>query len=278
MLSAASKLAARLHPVTAETLRACGKDAQRAIRQYRNIVYILVLVIIPISMLTFISNGISNAIKTEIATANDLVVTLHTKLSSAKPDEATNALLDLQQFAAAGRAARSRANQLNLMLLNSTRADDIKSDFEIRQGLFDKFDDVKAEVDRLTGEYQKIRSFANTVVDAASVWWGAVTATILPVLYALLGAGAAVLRAFTQHLDTKTFSPSYATPARFIIAAIAGVIIGLFGNLQIGEGLSPSPLAVAFLVGYAADIFFSLLEGSIPATKLAERPAGAPGT
>jgi len=39
--------------------------------------------------------------------------------------------------------------------------------------------------------------------------------------------------------------------------------VGLFSNLTIGQGASLSPLAVAFLIGYAADIFFSFLEGSM---------------
>jgi len=44
----------------------------------------------------------------------------------------------------------------------------------------------------------------------------------------------------------------------FFIALIGGMIVGLFGNIS---GTSLSPLALAFLVGYAADVFFSFLEG-----------------
>jgi hypothetical protein len=82
------------------------------------------------------------------------------------------------------------------------------------------------------------------------------------VLYALLGACAAVLRAFSKQVEARTFAPSYATPARFVIAGIGGSVVGLFNNVAIGQGLSLSPLAVAFLIGYATDIFFSFLEGS----------------
>jgi hypothetical protein len=70
-----------------------------------------------------------------------------------------------------------------------------------------------------------------------------------------------VLRAFTQQLTARTFAPSYATPARFYIAGIGGGVIGLFNNV-FGENLSVSPLAIAFLMGYATDIFFSFLEGT----------------
>jgi hypothetical protein len=120
---------------------------------------------------------------------------------------------------------------------------------------------LQMELDEMTRTYQGIRSYATRVTDDISLFWGAAGNFILPVLYALLGACAAVLRAFTQQLSTRTFSPSYATPARFYIAAIGGGVIGLFNNV-FGQNLSVSPLALAFLVGYGADIFFSFLEGT----------------
>ena len=118
------------------------------------------------------------------------------------------------------------------------------------------------ELDELTNSYQYIRAYAIRVGDEASLIWGAVGNFMLPPLYALLGACAAVLRAFTQQLGARTFAPSYATPARFVIAAIGGGAVGLFNNFLVGQNLSLSPFALAFLVGYAADIFFSFLEGA----------------
>ena len=46
------------------------------------------------------------------------------------------------------------------------------------------------------------------------------------------------------------------------MAVAKGEVVGLFSNFS--QGASLSPLALAFLVGYATDIFFSFLEGSIP--------------
>jgi hypothetical protein len=40
-------------------------------------------------------------------------------------------------------------------------------------------------------------------------------------------------------------------------------VIGLFNNFNLGEGASVSPLALAFLVGYAVDVFFTFLEALI---------------
>jgi type III secretory pathway component EscS len=42
------------------------------------------------------------------------------------------------------------------------------------------------------------------------------------------------------------------------IAVIAGLVVGLFNNFT--QGISLSPLAVAFLVGYGVEIFFSFLD------------------
>jgi len=39
---------------------------------------------------------------------------------------------------------------------------------------------------------------------------------------------------------------------------IAGLVVGLFNNFT--QGISLSPLAVAFLVGYGVEIFFSFLD------------------
>lgn len=46
----------------------------------------------------------------------------------------------------------------------------------------------------------------------------------------------------------------------FLIAAIGGFIVGLFTSFSVTQGVTLSPLAVAFLVGYSVDTFFSFLE------------------
>jgi hypothetical protein len=60
----------------------------------------------------------------------------------------------------------------------------------------------------------------------------------------------------------RTFTPSVTDSARFIIAAIGGGVVGLFSSsFAMGSAASLSPLAIAFLVGYGTDIFFSVLDG-----------------
>lgn len=271
LVTAITKLAAKLHPVTAETLRACREDAPRAIRSYKRIVYCLAGFIIPLSMISFIYTAISNSITADLKTANELAVTLHTQLDTS--NSANNnqpappgSLSALQQFAATMRAIYSRTRQLN-GFVPYMGWDPYKGSYDKMQlpaDLKNVTATLQNEVNDKTKVYQDVRLYATTVQDATSVVWGAVSSSILPVLYALLGACAFVLRSFTKQTETRTFAPSYATPARFIIAAIGGGVVGLFSNFTIGQGASLSPLAAAFLIGYATDIFFTFLEGSMP--------------
>lgn len=106
-----------------------------------------------------------------------------------------------------------------------------------------------------------MRYFGQSLVDDVAVFYGAISACILPVLYALLGTCAYLLRTFEQQIATRTYTPSAADLPRFLIAGIGGAVVGLFNNFALGQGASIPPLAIAFLVGYAVDVFFAFLEG-----------------
>jgi len=82
-------------------------------------------------------------------------------------------------------------------------------------------------------------------------------------MYALLGALAYLLRSYQDQVRTRTFTGSDTHVARFVIAAIGGGVVGLFKNFTTGDEASISPLAIAFLVGYAADVFFSFLDSFV---------------
>jgi hypothetical protein len=109
--------------------------------------------------------------------------------------------------------------------------------------------------------YQDIRSFARQTRQLNQVIYGAITAYVLPVAYSLLGACAFALRSMAAQTGTKTYQPSYSNRARLIIALIAGTVVGLFNNFT--QGVSVSPLAIAFLVGYAVEVFFSFLDAFV---------------
>lgn len=272
LATAITKLAALVHPVTAETLRACREQACSTIRNYRSMACALAFIILPLSMISFVYNGLSNAVTADLTSANTLAVNLHAQLSTAGTPAAStaalNSLPDLQQYAATIRSIRARTIQLAWFVPAQFDFKDGAEGkgvarLELDPSLSNNVPELVANLNRLTAAYQTVRSDAKAVQDSASLLYGAVGACILPVLYALLGACAYLLRIFSEQVATQTFQPTYATSARFVIAAIGGAIVGLFNNFSIGQGASLSPLAVAFLVGYAADIFFSFLEGSL---------------
>ena len=107
--------------------------------------------------------------------------------------------------------------------------------------------------------YQRVRYYAQSAEENATILTGAVATYILPVLYAILGAGACILRRIENQLRSSTLMGE-AHSARFMTAAIAGAVVGFF---NFGQGISVSPLAIAFLAGYAVDVFFTFLEGLI---------------
>ena len=331
LLAALTKLADELKPVTAESLEAsCGKLTKPTITTLRKWAGFLAIPIVVFSLLGFVTSSISSAIRTDITTANDLLVKLRSELGTDgaptagapgkpfPPGLSEGAVItQLQQYASTVRAIDARSRQLNWFVFNAERdpfaeyrwdSKDNKKQREEKQQkikagennqsildampdnekkLKDKFQlpvglpNMPKALDTLTTTYQDVRSFGQDVLDLVSVSYGAITTCLLPILYALLGTCAYLLRSFEEQLRTLTFTPSSrANWARFLIAGIGGAVVGLFSNFSITEGASISPLAIAFLMGYAVDVFFSFLEGLIqsftkPKTIPATKPAAA---
>ena len=278
LYEALTKLAVATKPVTAATLRASGFRARASLRFYQYTAICLAVVLIPLSILSFISSGLSTAITKDVSDGNELALALNSYISTPTPGAAPagqatetpmppDTRAKLQQFAAIMRGIDARAQQLNFMIgnvvldsqLDSVRAkpDTRKSLFELSAGLKNVADEVKQKIDF----YQDVRYFAKRTQEAAQLAYGAVAACILPILYALLGACASLLRTFADQTRSRTYLSSFANPARLLIAAIGGVVVGLFNNLNLGQAASLSPFGIAFLVGYASDAFFSFLDG-----------------
>jgi hypothetical protein len=159
------------------------------------------------------------------------------------------------------RAIDARGWQLNRFLAYSVVRgpswSENRNEFEIPPGIPDF---PKAVTDKIEA-YQNVRYFAQTVRETVSIIYGAMGTCILPVVYALLGACAYVLRLLEEQIKLRTYTKSNAHVARFLIAGIAGGVVGMFNNFYVGQSASVSPLAIAFLVGYSADVFFSFLQG-----------------
>lgn len=316
LLVALAKLAAELSPVTADSLRASRSNLTKpTIRSLRMWTGILAVPIILFSLLGFVSSSISNTIRTDITTANELLVKLRGELGTPEaptagtPDKPAlptglnegDVVTQLQQYASTIRAIDARSRQLNWFVFRAERdpfaryrwdpklsgkekedqaeqqnednQKKLKGKFQLTVGL----PNMPVDLDNLTTTYQDVRSFAQDILDLVSVYYGAITTCLLPVLYALLGTCAYLLRSFEEEVRTVTFTPSSrANWARFLIAGIGGAVVGLFGNFTMTQGASISPLAIAFLVGYAVDVFFSFLEGLLQAFTKRKGSASSP--
>lgn len=298
MLDVLARLAHQLKPVTPQSLRDCEEhDEKRAMRTYKLVAVVLALFIVPYSVATFVTSAISDAIRKDIVVANALAVKLtdelnvflpgatsvaptRTDIAQTRADRMTT-LKDLQQLAATTRAIDGRARLLSFFVCGLTHdpfadkrgnADELKSTFEVPLPL----PDLSAVAAHRIGVYQQVRYFAVATEEAASVFYGAMASGILPVLYALLGACAFLLRTFEQQVKARTFTLNDAHAARFVIAAIGGAVVGLFSNFTLTQSASIPPLAIAFLVGYAVDVFFSFLESLLQSVSRGKGAGSAP--
>jgi len=303
LLSALSDMARQVQPITAQSLRACAdpKQARIVVNRYTVIAAALCAVLLPFSVATFVSSAISDSIRKDTETANALALTLaereraiHAAVASATGDGASpsvtgispnDMLKELQQFTIAIRALNSHARELSLFAPSTALtppgkvARDQQLDAAEKGNKFElpvPLADLRAQADEAVAKiklYQSVRYRAVSAQETAAIWSGAVATCILPVLYAALGACAYLLRLFEEQIRNRTFTAD-GHRARFLIAGIGGLVIGLFTNFNVTEGGSLSPLALAFLVGYAVDVFFSFLEGLLRA--FGRTPAPAP--
>ena len=129
LLAALTKLAARLKPVTAESLEATNnrREIHPVQRSYWIVSICLVVCILFFSVLSFVTTAISKNIGADIETANDLAVKLRTQLGAppiagtsvvdlSQPPAGQNPVeivTELQQYASAIRAINARSRQLN---------------------------------------------------------------------------------------------------------------------------------------------------------------------
>ncbi|MGF6535961.1 hypothetical protein P3T20_006779 [Paraburkholderia sp. GAS206C] len=122
-------------------------------------------------------------------------------------------------------------------------------------------DDVDEGFQKIAA-YQDIRAMAVYGRDIILSLVGIVTGFVLPVLYSWLGACASILRRINNECSSNTFHPENSTVsnrAHVTCAIIVGIAIGLLSDLIEG-GKSFSPLAIAFVAGYASNKFFYFID------------------
>ena len=277
VLDALTVLSAKLKPVSGESLRVCEVDklATKTIRWFRVSAIVLVAIIIPFSIAAFVGLATCESIHKGIELANGLAVTLArlpppdttvalpTETGGNVRQHSESDLKELQQFAATIRDIDQKAMKLRWFTLN--HAGDLPAPLRSHPTVFQlpppKDLNVEREVTDKIELYQKVRAFAQNVQETVQVTFGAATSCVLPMLYALLGACAFLIRSFADQRRKRIFTSHSLRPARILIAAIGGLVVGLFGNFGEGHTAGLSPLAVAFMVGYGTDVFFFFIDG-----------------
>jgi hypothetical protein len=262
-LAAVTTLAEKLKPVSAETLRACEHQAQHTIQRYWKYSLLLGVPLIILSLLSFLANGLTKSITDDITRANALAIALIPVMQTPPTEQANKTfaadqqvVANLQQFAAVMRDSEAKSHQLGYFILTFDKNRKAAEELQIQLPIVPIREVIR---DILT--YQTVRDFATQIQDRTASLYGAVSSIVLPPLYAVLGALAYLLRSISEQVRLRTFTPSPTDTARFMIAAIGGGVVGLFSNFTLGQGSVLSPLAIAFLVGYATDVFFSFLDG-----------------
>jgi hypothetical protein len=275
-LRAMTALSARLKPVSAESLRKCdvNAEASRTLFRLRVAGICLGVLIVPFSVLAFIASATCDAIHKDIDANNALAVALVRESANGDPANPSTdpqrhseeAYKRIQLFAQTTREIDRRALQLRRFSFiplqdpfgeNRSNKDDFRQMFQLPTSDFD-FDN---QVDSKVRLYQEVRTFAQSVQEMVQTSFGAVTICVLPVLYALLGACAFLIRSFEEQRKTRTFTSTGKLHARFLIAGIGGLVVGLFRNFSDVHDSGLSPLAIAFMVGYGVDVFFFFIDG-----------------
>jgi len=254
------KLSKAVTPRTAESITETSLERNRGVQKYRKIAVILSLFVIPFSVLTFVSSAISTKIGQEIDDGNSLILQLRDGLGPnfAQNKEKLNnsdIIMKTQQLSTTMRAIHETGNEIGYTLFGLMPPTP-PSPTAIPPGL----PNVAETITKMIPEFQDLRQYGQTGRDLVAVIYGALSTCILPVLYALLGVCAKLLGQFEQQIRTRTYVQSEANSAHFVVAAIAGGVVGLFNNFTLGQSASIPPLALAFLIGFSVDVFLSFLE------------------
>jgi hypothetical protein len=295
--SAFTRLAALLKPVTIASLKTSQEAVIKQVRSYRHWGLFLTLATVVLSLINFVNTGISEHISRGIEENNTLAAALRADLGPADVqlpnavDDPTKActitpgdpiatdtnravkeldtITRLQRFAQVLRDIDSRAVKLNwFVFLFEARPPLVRDQLQLDPQLADFHKAAFCKI----GVYQEVRNFAQNVLADDAVLYGALSAYLLPVLYAVLGAFSYQIRIFTSEIRTRSFVENRANSARIIAAVVAGSIVSLFNGFTQGAALSP--LAVAFLVGYGVEIFYAFLDRLV-ATFAAAQPEPA---
>jgi hypothetical protein len=251
------KLSHAAQPVTIESLSPeCAENTRIEKRSYSIWGNILLLTILPLSIASFATNSIINdlEVKADVTCKRETSLKCTTPALAGIPatEPTDQDLANQNDLEAAYQLMYFRLRWLDRLLLFVYPLDYLDQIFV---------------PEKKSQRFNKAVWFARDLKERAQLTYGILSNYILPILYAMLGAVAYGLRNLSDHVATRTvFTYSLVRArARFRLAVLAGVVVGLFNDFT--KGIALSPLAVAFLVGYAVEIFFSFVDAIVEASK-----------
>jgi hypothetical protein len=182
LLTALTALAAKLKPVTAESLKACRDEPRHTVRNYLGWAICLALVIVPFSIGSFVTSGFSDAIRRDIVSGNGLAVKLLAQLHPSGTATASegerrgstepalppglsvgDVVSELQEFASLIRSIDYRARRLNafMFFLEKDPYSDARGNPKLLHNVFQLPPELLSHLedaadDRLT-KYQDVR-------------------------------------------------------------------------------------------------------------------------
>jgi hypothetical protein len=128
---------------------------------------------------------------------------------------------------------------------------------------------AEANLDAVPGS-NRLADFRQEDVQSVGLIVSVYSTYVLPLFFGFVGTVAAFLRDVGNKALSSTLAPRDESLAgvRLLLGAIAGIAVGLFYNptasaQQVTSGLGVMTLsasAIAFLAGYAADVFFNFLD------------------
>lgn len=297
--SAYARLAILVRPVTAASLRASNRVSLAVMKAAA---LVLVSSLILVSIFLFMSNATASDASDLIDQQNAAALRLWSDMQvlrasagadSAKPTGTDRSILterifeELVEFSRKNNALLQSAGRLNYWFIPPWLELPVESvRFEPGQPIdhinvsprLSSAAEIEHESILQVEAYQAIRNYALALSKMEGLLYGSLSTYLLPVVYALLGAFLYGFRLYSRLIRRKEYLESAAHSARYFIAAIAGLVIGLFGSL-LPKTLALPPLGIAFLMGYAVEAFFSRLDVAIAKVKGATpAPAGAPQT
>lgn len=285
--NAYGRLSRLVMPVTAASLRASNRTSLFGMKIGAGLV---VLVVIVFSIFLFMSNSTatdtSELIEQQNAAALRLWSDLQMLRASASEAAVTSGTSDrvlliqrtfeeMVEFSRKNSSLLQSASRLNNWFLPSwLQISPTPVMFEPNQPInhinvpprLSTWQEIDREGTLQIEAYQHIRDFGYSLYKMESLLYGSISTYLLPTIYAVLGAFLYGFRLYSRLIRRKRYLRSVAHSARFFIAAIAGLVVGLFGSL-LPKTMALPPLAVAFLVGYAVEAFFSRLDVTIAKLK-----------